>query len=467
MFEALSERLQATLAEVRRHGTLSEQDIDAAMREIRLALLEADVNFKVVKRFTADVKQRCLGAELVGKLNPAQQVVKIVAEALAELMGAPASSALAPAAVEDGTAQEAGDEAAQRKLRFSSSPPTVILMSGLQGSGKTTAAAKLARHLREEHGSAVALAACDVYRPAAVDQLVKVGAQAGATVYEQGTERDPVEIASWALAQAKQDGKDVLIVDTSGRLHVDEELMAELVRIRDAVQPENVLLVLDAMTGQDAVGVAESFSEAVQFDGVVMSKLDGDARGGAALSVLAVTGRPILFASTGERLEEFERFHPDRVAQRILGMGDVMSLIETAEKEFDEQQAIEMQRKLRRNEFGLDDFLDQLKTIRRMGPLTSLLGMIPGLGGAQLRNMNVDERELDRLQAIILSMTPQERRRPETINGSRRLRIARGSGTNVQQVSRLIKQFGQMRKLMRQVGRGKMPDIGALMRQAR
>jgi signal recognition particle subunit SRP54 len=471
MFEALSERLQATLAEVRRHGTLSEQDIDAAMREIRLALLEADVNFKVVKRFTADVKQRCLGAELVGKLNPAQQVVKIVAEALAELMGAPASSALAPAAAEDaaenGTAQEAGDEAAQRKLRFSSSPPTVILMSGLQGSGKTTAAAKLARHLREEHGSAVALAACDVYRPAAVDQLVKVGAQAGATVYEQGTERDPVEIASWALAQARQDGKDVLIVDTSGRLHVDEELMAELVRIRDAVQPENVLLVLDAMTGQDAVGVAESFSEAVQFDGVVMSKLDGDARGGAALSVLAVTGRPILFASTGERLEEFERFHPDRVAQRILGMGDVMSLIETAEKEFDEQQAIELQRKLRRNEFGLDDFLDQLKTIRRMGPLTSLLGMIPGLGGAQLRNMNVDERELDRLQAIILSMTPQERRRPETINGSRRLRIARGSGTNVQQVSRLIKQFGQMRKVMRQVGRGKMPDIGALMRQAR
>jgi signal recognition particle subunit SRP54 len=471
MFEALSERLQATLAEVRRHGTLSEQDIDAAMREIRLALLEADVNFKVVKRFTADVKQRCLGAELVGKLNPAQQVVKIVAEALAELMGAPASSALAPAAAEgaaeNGAGQEAGGEAAERKLRFSSSPPTVILMAGLQGSGKTTAAAKLARHLREENGSAVALAACDVYRPAAVDQLVKVGAQAGATVYEQGTERDPVEIASWALAQARHDGKDVLIVDTSGRLHVDEALMAELVRIRDAVKPENVLLVLDAMTGQDAVGVAESFCEAVQFDGVVMSKLDGDARGGAALSVLAVTGRPILFASTGERLDEFERFHPDRVAQRILGMGDMMSLIETAEKEFDEKQAIEMQRKLRRNEFGLDDFLDQLKTIRRMGPLTSLLGMIPGLGGAQLRNMNVDERELDRLQAIILSMTPEERRRPETINGSRRLRIARGSGTNVQQVSRLIKQFGQMRKVMRQVGRGKMPDIGALMRQAR
>jgi signal recognition particle subunit SRP54 len=457
MFEALSEKLQATLADVRRHGTLSEQDIDAAMREIRLALLEADVNFKVVRSFTADVKQRCLGAEVVGKLNPAQQVIKIVADALAELMGA--SSAMPDA--------ESEDAKPERKLRFASSPPTVILMAGLQGSGKTTAAAKLARHLQQEHGSAVALAACDVYRPAAVDQLVKVGAQAGATVYQQGTEKDPVEIAAWALAQAKQDGKDVLIVDTAGRLHIDEDLMAELVRIGDAVEPDDVLLVLDAMTGQDAVGVAESFAEAVQFDGVVMSKLDGDARGGAALSVLAVTGKPILFASTGERLEEFERFHPDRIAQRILGMGDVMSLIETAERELDEQQAIDMQRKLRRNEFGLDDFLDQLKTIRRMGPLTNLLGMIPGLGGHQLRNMNVDERELDRLQAIILAMTPEERRRPESINGSRRLRIAKGSGTNVQQVSRLIKQFGQMRKVMRQVGRGKMPDIGALMRQAR
>ncbi|HEV7942789.1 MAG TPA: signal recognition particle protein [Solirubrobacteraceae bacterium] len=457
MFEALSEKLQATLADVRRHGTLSEADIDAAMREIRLALLEADVNFKVVRSFTADVKQRCLGAEVVGKLNPAQQVIKIVADALAELMGASSAT------------PEANGESAQpeRKLRFASSPPTVILMAGLQGSGKTTAAAKLARHLREEHGSAVALAACDVYRPAAVDQLVKVGAQAEATVYQQGTEKDPVEIAAWALQQAKQDGKDVLIVDTAGRLHIDEDLMAELVRISEAVKPDDVLLVLDSMTGQDAVGVAESFSEAVQFDGVVMSKLDGDARGGAALSVLAVTGKPILFASTGERLEEFERFHPDRIAQRILGMGDVMSLIETAEREFDEQQTIDMQRKLRRNEFGLDDFLDQLKTIRRMGPLTNLLGMIPGLGGHQLRNMNVDERELDRLQAIILAMTPDERRRPESINGSRRLRIAKGSGTNVQQVSRLIKQFAQMRKVMRQVGRGKMPDIGALMRQAR
>jgi signal recognition particle subunit SRP54 len=444
MFDSLAEKLQGTLSEVRQRGTLSEQDIDAAMRQIRLALLEADVNFKVVKEFTAAVKERCLGAEIVGKLNPGQQVIKIVAEQLTELMG--------------GAAHE---------LVFAPRPPTVILMAGLQGSGKTTATAKLARRLREEHGSSVALAACDVYRPAAVDQLVKVGAQAGATVYEQGVERDPVDIAAWALARAREEGKDVLIVDTSGRLHVDAELMAELVRIRDAVKPHNVLLTIDAMTGQDAVNVAEQFAAAVQFDGVVMSKLDGDARGGAALSVKAVTGKPILYASTGEKLEQFERFHPDRMAQRILGMGDVMSLIEQAGRQVDEQQAHELERKMRRNEFGLDDFLDQLRAMRRMGPLTNLLKMIPGLGGAQLRGMKVDERELDRLQAIILSMTPEERRRPELIKGSRRLRIARGSGTNVQSVNQLVKQFGQMRKVMRQLGHGKMPDLGALVRNAR
>jgi signal recognition particle subunit SRP54 len=444
MFESLAEKLQETLSEVRNRGTLSEQDIDAAMREIRLALLEADVNFKVVRQFTTQLKERCLGADVIGRLNPAQQVVKIVAEELTALMGG-----------------------ASAGLSFSPRPPTVILMAGLQGSGKTTATAKLARHLREEHSSTVAVAACDVYRPAAVEQLIKVGAQAGAAVYEQGTERDPVEIAAWALERAREEGKDVLIVDTSGRLHIDEELMSELVRIRDAVKPHDVLLVVDAMTGQDAVNVAERFAEAVQFDGVVMSKLDGDARGGAALSIKAVTGKPILFASTGEKLEQFERFHPDRMAQRILGMGDVMSLIEKAERQFEEGDAIELERKLRRNELGLDDFLDQLKTIRRMGPLTSLLGMIPGVAGAQLQNMKVDERELDRIQAIILAMTPEERRSPELIKGSRRLRIARGSGTSVQQVNRLVKQFEQMRKLMRRVGRGKMPDIGALMRNAR
>jgi signal recognition particle subunit SRP54 len=444
MFDSLAEKLQETLADVRRHGTLTEQDIDAAMREIRLALLEADVNFKVVRQFTSQLKERCLGAEVVGKLNPGQQVVKIVGEELTALMGG-----------------------ASAGLSFSPRPPTVILMAGLQGSGKTTATAKLARYLREEHSSSVAVAACDVYRPAAVEQLVKVGGQAGAEVYEQGTDRDPVEIATWALERARENGKDVLIVDTSGRLHVDEELMAELVRIRAAVKPHNVLLVVDAMTGQDAVNVAEKFAEAVQFDGVVMSKLDGDARGGAALSVKAVTGKPILFASTGEKLEQFERFHPDRMAQRILGMGDVMSLIEQAERQFDETEARELERKLRHNEFGLDDFLDQLKTIRKMGPLTSLLGMIPGFAGQQLKGLKVDERELDRIQAIILSMTPEERHRPELIKGSRRLRIARGSGTDVQQVNRLVKQFGQMRKVMRQMGRGKMPDVGALMRSAR
>jgi signal recognition particle subunit SRP54 len=444
MFDSLAEKLQATLADVRGHGTLSEADIDAALREIRLALLEADVNFKVVKGFTKDVKERCEGAEIVGKLNPGQQVVKIVSDELTALMGG-----------------------ASAGLSFSARPPTVILMAGLQGSGKTTATAKLARYLREEHSSSVALAACDVYRPAAVEQLVKVGAQAGATVYEQGTDRDPVEIASWALGRAREEGKDVLIVDTSGRLHVDEQMMAELVRVRDAVKPHDVLLVVDAMTGQDAVNVAEQCAAAVQFDGVVMSKLDGDARGGAALSVKAVTGKPILFASTGEKLDRFERFHPDRMAQRILGMGDVMSLIEKAERQFDSDQALALERKLRRNEFGLDDFLDQLKTIRRMGPLTNLLGMIPGFAGQQLKGLKVDERELDRIQAIILSMTPGERTHPELIKGSRRLRIARGSGTNVQQVNQLVKQFGQMRKVMKQVGRGKTPDIGALMRQAR
>jgi signal recognition particle subunit SRP54 len=448
MFDSLAEKLQATLADVRQRGTLSEQDVDATMREIRLALLEADVNFKVVRQFTAHLKERCLGADVVGGLNPGNQVVKIVAEELTALMGG-------------------GPDDEQPALSFAPSPPTVILMAGLQGSGKTTATAKLARYLREEHSSAVAVAACDVYRPAAVEQLVKVGAQAGAAVYEQGTDRDPVEIAAWALQRAREEGKDVLIVDTSGRLHVDEQLMAELVRIRDAVKPDDVLLVVDAMTGQDAVNVAESFAEAVQFDGVVMSKLDGDARGGAALSVKAVTGKPIMFASTGEKLEQFERFHPDRMAQRILGMGDVLSLIEKAERQFDEDDALALERKLRRNEFGLDDFLDQLKMVRKMGPLTSILGMIPGLAGHQLQNMKVDERELDRIQAIILSMTPEERRRPELIKGSRRLRIARGSGTNVQQVNKLVKQFGQMRKVMRQVGRGKMPDIGALMRGAR
>jgi signal recognition particle subunit SRP54 len=444
VFDTLSEKLQATLADVRARGTLTEADVNAAMREIRLALLEADVNFKVVKSFTSTVKERSLGSDVLDRLNPGQQVVKIVNEELTALMGGSSAG-----------------------VAFSPRPPTVILMAGLQGSGKTTATAKLARFLMNEHGSSVALAACDVYRPAAVDQLVKVGGQVGATVYEQGTARDPVDIARWALDQARRDGKDVLIVDTAGRLHIDEKLMKELVAIRKAVKPTTVLLVVDAMTGQDAVNVAEQFAAAVAFDGVLMSKLDGDARGGAALSVKAVTGKPILFASTGEKLDQFERFHPDRMAQRILGMGDVLSFIEKAEAQIDEDEAKELERKLRRNEFTFEDFLSQLKMMRKMGPLQSLLGMIPGFQGDAMKNVKIDERELDRIEAIVLSMTPLERRRPDLIKGSRRLRIARGSGTTVQHVNQLVKQFAQMQKMMKQLGKGRMPDLQALMRQGR
>jgi signal recognition particle subunit SRP54 len=443
VFDSLSEKLQATLAGLRGRGVLSEEDVTRSLREIRLALLEADVNFKVVKQFTETVRERCRGAEVVGALNAGQQVVKIVHDELTEMMGGESSGVV-----------------------FAPRPPTVILMAGLQGSGKTTAAAKLARLLRTEHRSSVALAACDVHRPAAVEQLVSVGEQAGAAVYQQGSDRPAVEIASWALERAKTDGKDVLIVDTAGRLHVDSDLMAELVAIRDATSPQQILLVVDAMTGQDAVNVAEQFAAAVAFDGVVLTKLDGDARGGAALSVRAVTGKPILFASTGEKLDQFERFHPDRMAQRILGMGDVLTLIEKAGREVGEQDAKQLEQRLKAGEFDLEDFLGQLRSMRRMGPLQGLLGMIPGFG-AQMRGMKVDERELDRVEAIILSMTPEERRRPELIKGSRRLRIARGSGTNVQAVNQMVKQFAQVRKLMRQVGRGRMPDLGAMMRQQR
>jgi signal recognition particle subunit SRP54 len=438
MFDALSDRLQAALDDVRSRGKLTEDDVSKAMRQVRLALLEADVNFKVVKQFTEAVKERALGQDVLESLNPGQQVVKIVSEELTAVMGG-----------------------AGRELAFAKPGPTVILMAGLQGSGKTTACAKLARHLREEHGMNVALAACDVYRPAAVDQLVKVGGQAGAHVYEQGTGRDPVDIAEWALDQAKQDRRDALIIDTSGRLHIDEELMKELAQVRKRTKPHDVLLVVDAMTGQDAVNVAEQFAETANFDGVVLTKLDGDARGGAALSVKAVTGKPILYASTGEKLGDFERFHPDRMAQRILGMGDVMTLVEKAERQLDEDKAQELERKIRRQEFTLDDFLEQMKQVRNMGPLQNLLRLMPGVG-QQLGSLQVSERELDRLEAIILSMTPAERANPSIIDGSRRRRIARGSGTTVQGVSQLVKQFGQMKKLMRQLSRGKMPSLQQL-----
>ena len=445
MFDQLSDRLQETLSDVRNRGKLTEADVDKAMREIRLALLEADVNFKVVKQFTSQVKERCLGAGVLESLNPGQQVVKIVDEELAALMGG-----------------------ASRDLAFASSGTTVILMAGLQGSGKTTACAKLAKHLGDE-GKKVGLAACDTQRPAAVDQLVTMGKRSGATVYEQGTERSPVDIAEWALGQARSAGLDVLIVDTAGRLHVDEELMEELVAIRKAVKPHDILLVLDAMTGQDAVNVAESFGERVDFDGVLLTKLDGDARGGAALSVKAVTGRPILYASTGERVEQLERFHPERMASRILGMGDVLSLIEKAEEVSDADQAAELERKIRKQEFTLEDFLVQMRQVRKMGPLTNVLGMMPGMGKQmkELRKVNMDERELDRVEAIILSMTPAERANPGLIDGSRRKRIAQGSGTTIQAVNQLVKQFGQMRKMMSRMAQGKMPNPAELMKGMR
>ncbi|HEX6455661.1 MAG TPA: signal recognition particle protein [Solirubrobacterales bacterium] len=434
MFDQLSERLQSTLSEVRSRGKLSESDVDSAMREIRLALLEADVNFKVVKAFTKTLKERCLGSDVLESLDPGQQVVKIVNEELASLMG--------------GTGSE---------LAMASSGPTVILMAGLQGSGKTTACAKLARFFGKQ-GKDVALAACDVYRPAAVEQLVTMGKRAGAHVYERGTDVDPVEIASWALDQARSERRDVLIVDTAGRLHIDQDLMAELAKIRKETKPHDVLLVVDAMTGQDAVGVAESFAEIAEFDGVVMTKLDGDARGGAALSVKAVTGKPILFSSTGEKIEDFDKFHPDRMAQRILGMGDVLSLIEKAEQQVDEKEAEELQEKMRRDQFTLEDFLKQMKQVRKMGPLSGILGMLPGMGAMkQLKNADIDERELDRVEAIILSMTPQERAHPGIINGSRRKRIAAGSGTKVQQVNNLVKQFDQMKVMMKAMANGRMP----------
>ena len=442
MFDQLSDRLQSTLSEVRSRGKLSEADVDRAMREIRLALLEADVNFKVVKSFTTELKERCLGEGVLDSLDPGQQVVKITGEELAKLMGG-----------------------AGREIVFAPSGTTVILMAGLQGSGKTTACAKLAKRLAKD-GRTPALAACDTQRPAAVDQLVTVGQRADVPVYEKGTDPDPVEIAEWAVNRARAEQRDVLIVDTAGRLHIDEALMDELARIKKRIKPHDVLLVLDSMTGQDAVNVADEFAERTDFDGVVLTKLDGDARGGAALSVKAVTGKPVLYASTGEKIEELERFQPERMASRILGMGDVMSLIERAEEVSDRDQAQELERKIRKQQFTLEDFRKQMRQVRRMGPVTNLLGMLPGTGGAmkQLRNADMDEREFDRLEAIILSMTPEERARPEIIKGSRRKRIARGAGTNVQSVNQLTKQFGQMQKLMKQLAEGRMPSPEQMLR---
>ena len=432
MFDALSERLQNVFNDLRGHGKLSAEDIDAAMREIRLALLEADVNFKVVRTFVAQVKERALGAEVMTSLTPAQQVVKIVNEELTTLMGA-------------------GDS----RLAFSGKPPTVILLAGLQGSGKTTTAAKLAQLLKKE-GKRPVLVAADVYRPAAIDQLVTLAGRVQVPVHAPGADVDPVEIARGGVAVAREKG-DVAIIDTAGRLHVDDELMGELVRIRDTIKPHNVLLVVDAMTGQDAVNAAEAFRESVDIDGVVLTKLDGDARGGAALSVRAVTGKPIKFVSTGEKLGDFEVFHPDRMASRILGMGDVLSLIERAEESLDEQKAAEMEARLRRAEFTFDDFLENIKQVRKMGSLSSIIGMLPGASAMkQLKDVQVDDRQLDRIEAMIFSMTPQERRHPDVISGSRRQRIARGSGVKVQDVNQLMKQYREMQKMVRMFSSGKM-----------
>jgi len=442
MFDSLSDRLGATLDGLKGKGRLSEDDINTAMREIRLALLEADVNFGVVKDFVARVRERAIGAEVMDSLTPGQQVVKIVHEELTSLMG------------------EAGT-----KLSFSNRPPTVILMAGLQGSGKTTACGKLARLLAKQKRSP-ALVACDVYRPAAIQQLQTLGKSLQVPVYERGT-GDPVEIAAWGVEQAKAQGRDVVIVDTAGRLHIDDQLMDELVRIKKAVKPHNVLLVLDSMSGQDAVTTAEAFSEAVDYDGVILTKLDGDARGGAALAVRAVTGKPIKFVSVGERLDQLEEFHPDRMASRILGMGDVMSLIERAQDQFDEDEAREMEAKLRKADFTLEDFLGQLRQVRKMTQgqgMAGLLGMIPGVG-RQVKNMKVDERQIERIEAIILSMTPAERRNHRLINGSRRRRIAAGSGTSVQTVNQLLAQFKQVQKMMKQVGKGKMPQFPGMQRR--
>ncbi|MGH3052573.1 MAG: signal recognition particle protein [Gaiellaceae bacterium] len=442
MFDTLSDKLQATLGDLKGRGRLSEEDLSKAMREIRLALLEADVNLGVVKEFVAKVRERAAGAEVLKSLTPGQQVVKIVHEELTAIMGQGGS-----------------------KLAFAGRPPTVILLAGLQGSGKTTAAAKLALLLRKE-GRAPALVGADLQRPAAIEQLDQLGKQIQIPVYLDRGSKDPVAVARMGLEQARAQGRDVVIVDTAGRLHIDEELMAELAAVRKEAKPHNVLLVLDSMTGQDAVSVAEAFAERIAFDGIVLTKLDGDARGGAALSVKAVTGKPVKLASVGEKLDQLEYFHPDRMASRILGMGDVMTLIERAEQaaEEDEQEALE--RRLRQGRFTFDDFLQSYRMMRKMGPLKSIVSMIPGMG-KQLQGLEVDDRQLARVEAIVLSMTPDERARPEIINGQRRARIARGSGTTVQEVNRLMAGRKQMEKLMKQIGKGKMPNLQSLVSQQR
>ncbi len=432
MFDTLSDKLQHALGDLGGKGRLDDEKISKAMREIRLALLEADVNFQVVKDFVAQVKERASGQDVMKGLDPGQQVVKIVHEELTALMGT-------------------GDS----RLAFGK-PPTVILMAGLQGSGKTTTSAKLALLLRKA-GKKPALVAADLQRPAAIDQLEQLGRQIQIPVYRKD-DKDPVEVVKYGIQAAQTAGQDVVILDTAGRLHIDEDLMEELARVRTAAKPTNVLLVLDAMTGQEAVNVAQAFQERVAFDGVVLTKLDGDARGGAALSVRAVTGKPIKYVSVGEKLDQLEEFHPERMASRILGMGDVLTLIEKAEAAVDEDEQAMMEARMRAGIFTFDDFLSAQKMLKKMGPLQGVMKMIPGLGN-QLKDVDIDERQLARVEAIVLSMTPQERRMPHVIDGSRRKRIAEGSGQTIQDVNKLLSARKQMEKMMKQMGKGKMPTL--------
>lgn len=424
-FEGLSEKLAASFKKLRNKGKLTEADVKDAMREVRLALLEADVNYKVAKDFSNAVVEAAVGAKVMESLTPAQMVIKIVREQLTALMGGEAAS-----------------------LTRANRPPTVILMCGLQGSGKTTHSAKLAKMLKSK-GNRPMLVACDIYRPAAIEQLRVVGERAGVPVFEMGTE-NPVKIAKAAVAHARDHGNDYVILDTAGRLHIDEQLMTELKDIQSAVTPQEILLVVDAMTGQDAVNVASSFDEALGITGVILTKLDGDTRGGAALSVRAVTGKPIKFAGMGEKLDDLEVFHPDRMASRILGMGDVMSLIEKAEAQIDEREAEALARKLQEDKFDLNDLLDQFRQIQKMGDIKSMLGMIPGMS-KQLKDVDIDPRQFARTEAIILSMTPAERAKPAIINPSRKRRIAAGSGMRVEDVNRLLKQYESMRQMMKQL----------------
>ena len=433
MFDTLGERLNAALDGVRGSGHLTEDQVKKVTREIRLALLEADVNYGVVKEFVGNVRERATGAEVSKALSPGQQVVKIVNEELANLMGG-----------------------AAHKLTFASRPPTVVMLAGLNGHGKTTAAGKLALFVRKL-GKNPYLIACDTYRPAAIDQLQQIGRELGVPVYAEGTEPAPEGIAERGVRAARDGGYDFVIVDTAGRQVVDEVMMEELQRVRETVRPHSVLLVLDVVTGQNAVEVAQAFQEYADFDGMVLTKLDGDARGGAALSVVSVTGRPIKFASEGEKMGEFDYFYPDRMAGRILGMGDVLTFIEKAESQMDRKEAEAQGKKMLSGKFDFEDFLKQMQMIKKMGPLSGLLGMIPGLGN-QLKDVNIDDRMLGRVEAMVTSMTVQERRNPKLLrNPSRARRIARGSGTTQQDVQKLVKQFGEMQKMMKQMGKGGMP----------